>query len=890
VQVGLQPGSELGPYVVEARVGAGGMGTVYRARDKRLGRLVAVKVLPPHFAASPERRWRFEREAKILAALNHPHICALYDVGHEGDVDYLVMEHVEGTALDRRLKKGRLVVQEVLEYAAQIADAMASAHAKGVIHRDLKPSNLMITDDGLVKVLDFGLAKLNDRAPGEPAPDLPDAETPLTREGAVLGTLPYLSPEQARGEDIDARSDIFAFGSVLHEMITGVRAFERPSAAATLAAVLGDEPPPLRELAPDVPPELERLVARCLRKDPERRLRSMSDLGLGFRELKEESEPGSRRRAASSKVRRASRSAWVFALAAGVLATGALLLSWRRTGRSPRPTPLEVAPLTTYPGTQQNPSLSADGRQVAFSWNGPTQQNFDIYVKAPGSGPPLRLTTDAAEDVAPAWSPDGATIAFLRGRGSTKFSVLLIPALGGPERNLVDVTLPGVAWISPPFLSWFPNSQSIVVTDAPTGQSPTALFRVSIGAAERTPLTFPPPGIMGDSCAAVSPDGTALAFCRGGTVGEWSWSLNAVAIGRAGEPHGDLRQLSKKTWVQGITWSPDSGRIIYSEAGSLWALGFPGSARASGEEPTKLDIPAEAQQPTVARESTRLAYSRPYGGDFDIWRVRLPKPGEKLEPPVRLIASTRNDFVPQYSPDGKRIAFESDRGGHLEIWVCDGGGDNCSPLTQMGSPFTGVPRWSPDGRHLAYYSRVGGEAQIFVIGAEGGAHRRLTLDASNNVFPAWSGDGQWIYHASNRSGTNQVWKLPFQGGKAVQVTRNGGFAAAESPDGKWLYYTRSEARDTALWRLPVMGGEETQVLPSVIFHNFVVLRDGLYFVAGTGQDQSLQFKSFALGTTRAVAPLAAGYVGLSVAPDRTYVLYTVTNPAGSELALVESFR
>ena len=893
----LEPGSKLGAYVVEAQVGAGGMGAVYRARDSRLGRIVALKILPPHFAASSERQQRFVREARILASLNHPNICALYDMGREGELDYLVMEYVEGATLDRRVEGKRLKLGDLLDYGAQIADALAVAHAKGIVHRDLKPSNIMITEDGSVKLLDFGLAQVKEL-------QLPDAtfsanqETPLTQDGAVLGTLAYMSPEQAEGETIDVRSDIFSFGLVLYEMIAGVRAFGRETRAATLAAILGKEPTPLRELAPDVPPELERLVGRCLRKDPERRLRSVSDLGLALRELKEESESG-RGTSAVRRERRSGfrrRSVWVLGVAAAVL-MAATLVPWMQRRRGPRPTPPEVAPLTAYPGSEQDPSLSPDGRQVAFAWDGEAQQNFDIYVKAAGSGPPLRLTSDPAKDLAPAWSPDGATIAFLRGRGAGRFSIVLIPALGGPERKLADVTIPGAAWISSPFLSWFPDSQSIVVTDAASDQSPAALFSMSLRSGEKTQLTFPPSGTLGDSCAAVSPDGVVVAFARSGTLGSFSWTVNALPIGSDLRPQGEVRQLTSPRGqttnatveLRGLAWSPDGQKVIFSDGPSLWTLSYPAPVLA-GEEATKLDIPGDAQQPTVAREGTRLVYSHSFGGDTDIWRVELPKAGDRPQPPVRLIASTWSDFAPQYSPDGSRIAFESERGGRLEIWVCDSEGRDCSPLTAMGSPFTGVPAWSPDGRNVAYYSRVLGNSQIFVIGSEGGAYRRLTSDKSTNMYPRWSRDGRWVYFASSRSGTSQVWRVPLAGGEAVQVTRNGGFASSESPDGQWIYYTKGEASDTGLWRMRVAGGEETQVLPSVVFHNFAVVDDGVYFVAGSGPDLSLRFLSFAGRLTRTVVPLKGGYVGLSVSPDRRWILYTERNPAGSDLALVENFH
>ncbi len=257
-------------------------------------------------------------------------------------------------------------------------------------------------------------------------------------------------------------------------------------------------------------------------------------------------------------------------------------------------------------------------------------------------------------------------------------------------------------------------------------------------------------------------------------------------------------------------------------------------------------------------------------------------------PPTRLIASTWNEFAQQYSPDGKRIAFESNRTGNLEIWTCDSEGQSCTQLTWIGSTFTGVPAWSPDSRQVAFYSRVEGKSQVFVIGADGGAPRRLTLDNSNNFYPRWSRDGQWIHFASNRTGVYQVWKVPPTGGTAAQVTRKGGFAASGSPDGKWLYYTKNESSDAGLWRMPVAGGEEAQVIEAVTLHNYAVVNDGVYFIANSAQGLALQFLSNATSTTRVVAPVRKGYVGLSVSPDGKWILYTESNPTGSDLFLVEN--
>ncbi len=682
------------------------------------------------------------------------------------------------------------------------------------------------------------------------------------------------------------RSDIFSFGSILYEMITNVRAFQRPSAATTLAAVLKEDPRPLRELAPDVPPELERIVDRCLRKDRERRLRSMSDLALSLRELKEESGASSRR---------PSRN-WGVVLG-GIVVAGGLFFALRHRDMPSAAAlpPAKVVPLTTYLGDQKDPSLSPDGRQVVFSWNGADQKNFDLYLKPTAAGPPLRVTTDPAEDLAPAWSPDGGTIAFLRASSTaTRYSVLLIPALGGPERRLAEISIPDRQWVPTPFLSWFPDGQALAVIDAQAG-GPTALFRLSVRTGERTALTVPPAGTMGDASPAVSPDGRTLVFSRIANVGEWAWSIHAMTIGSGPESDREVLRSSETRYavggnmLQGLAWTPDGRRLVYAAAPTLWSLPWPASGLPQ-DAPRKIEVGDRARQPALSRESSRIVFSLPIGGDNDIWRVRLPKAQRRAEPPVRLVASTRQDFAPQYSPDGRRIAFESDRGGNLEIWVCDAEGGSCSALTSMGSAFTGTPGWSPDGKQVAYYSRTEGKAQIFAIGREGGAYRQVTADGSSHMFPRWSRDGRFLYFASNRSGKFQVFRVADGGGEAVQVTRDGGFASLESPDGQWLYYTKSEAEDAPLLRMKCEGGEEAQVLPSVIFHNFDVVAEGIYYVSRANGARALRFRSLGDGKDRVVTAVADGYVGLSVSPDREWVLYTETNAGGSNLSLLEDFR
>ena len=389
----LTAGSKLGPYEVLSLLGAGGMGEVYRARDPRLGREVAIKVLPAERMADENRRRRFVQEARAASALSHPNIVTIHEIESADGVDFIVMEYVPGKTLDALIPRQGMTLAEVLRIAIAIADAVARAHAAGIVHRDLKPANVVVGPEGVVKVLDFGLAKLvaQEEAGG------PEHETgtedggagPLSRPGRVAGTAGYMSPEQATGRKVDARSDVFSFGAMLYEMATGRRAFAGNSTAETLAAVLGEQPKAPSEVVAGVPKELDRLIQRCLRKEPERRFQSMLDVKVELQEIKEESE--SARRAARPGRRR--RLLWIGAGLAMALVLAAASWMWRRSPDVPFDPP-RLVPLTSMRGDEAGATLSPDGEQVAFTWNGEKQDNFDIYLEMIGSSEMRRLTTD----------------------------------------------------------------------------------------------------------------------------------------------------------------------------------------------------------------------------------------------------------------------------------------------------------------------------------------------------------------------------------------------------------------------------------------------------------------------------------------------------------------
>jgi serine/threonine protein kinase len=399
-------GKMLGHYQVLEKLGEGGMGVVYKARDTHLERSVAIKILPAEKVSDPQRKARFVQEAKAASALNHPSIITIHDIASQEGCDFIVMEYVAGKTLDEIIPRKGMKLGEALKIAVQIADALARAQSAGIVHRDLKPSNIMVDAYGLVKILDFGLAKLTEQIQGDESASTATLDVqgkPITEAGVIVGTVSYMSPEQTEGKKVDARSDIFSFGSLLYEMVTGQQAFRGDSKVSTLAALINKEPAPLPA---ETPHDLEKVISRCLRKDPARRFQTMADLKVAIEELKEESDSGKLSGAALA-ARKPRRRIVRLAALLGAIALGAVALWFLRpTYRSMQPS-MTAVPLTTYAGLEMHPSFSPDGNQVAFVWNGEKQDNDDIYVKLVGPGSPIRITTDPAEDYDPAWSPDG---------------------------------------------------------------------------------------------------------------------------------------------------------------------------------------------------------------------------------------------------------------------------------------------------------------------------------------------------------------------------------------------------------------------------------------------------------------------------------------------------
>jgi eukaryotic-like serine/threonine-protein kinase len=890
-------GKQIAHFEIVGKLGEGGMGVVYEAIDRSLDRHVALKILPPDKVAKPTRLQRFIQEAKAASALNHPNIITIYAIGAAGGVDYIAMELVPGRTLEDLLARRRLKVPETLKYAVQIAGALAAAHAAGIVHRDLKPANIMITGPegghpGLVKVLDFGLAKLTDES--EVAED--DAtrtERAVTEHGTVVGSAAYMSPEQAEGKKVDARSDIFSFGLVLYEMLSGKRAFRAETRMATMAAVLNQEPPPLAEVAPGVPKEMERIVARCLRKDLERRSQSMAEIKIALEELKEETESGASMSTAAAAKKPAGRWRWM-ALAGAVLALGAALFLLLPRWREP-PIPLKEFPLTSYPSYQGEPTLSPDGSQFAFVWDGGQENALgQLYVSLVGRGTPLKLTnTPGAGAQYPAWSPDGQSIAFVRYIPGQANSLIVIPALGGPERKIDEV-------LSQNHVVWSPDGKWLYFSVIVSPQHRVLFVEPSAGG-ERRKLTDPPAGAFGDFDPSISPDGRQVAFTRAFSDRNQDVFVAGLRDGNiASEPRRITNDQRNKS---SPVWTADGKEIVYVGGDST---GFLAMYRvpASGGTPQRMEgIGDYAVDLAIAPKGHRLVYSRSFR-DYNIWRMPLPASEPRASAsglaasasaaPTKFLSSTRYESSPAYSPDGKRIAFSSNRGGVRQIWVADADGSNPVALTNFTEGVAGVPKWSPDGQTIVFDARPEGLADIYSIKADGGTPKRLTDHPAEDHLPCYSADGRWIYFASLRSGERQLYRIPANGGEALQITHKGAYASMASPDGKWIYYSKTTL---GLWKVPVDGGEETPVLPARSLHTvfeFCVGASGIYFAGPTNPASGtapLKLYRFADNQTVELGHFdKPPILRIGVSPDEKWLAYTQLDSSVDDLMLVENFR
>ena len=546
--------------------------------------------------------------------------------------------------------------------------------------------------------------------------------------------------------------------------------------------------------------------------------------------------------------------------------------------------PLDVVPLTSDLGTEQWPSFSPDGNQVAYAWNGPKRDNFDIYVKIIGSEVPLRLTTAPEFDGVPAWSPDGRQIAFVREIPKSEGGrLMVVPAIGGPEREIAEVR-GGITK-----LAWSPDGRWILSGDS---DGPTAfLVAIDVDTGKHRRLTTPPKD-FGDEDPVVAPDASSLVFVR--DLGPNS-DLYRLRLSPDFMPAGEPERLTGSNgWNTSPVFTPDGQAIVYSsglyeEHLGLWYLRL---LPKPGPPTPLLTTGGQMLWPAISRQRNRLAFAQRRNLVRGTWVLDLTPDFRPEGKPRRLISSTHTDYNAEYSPDGRHLVFHSTRSGTSEIWISDADGEHALPLTRFKAPITGSPHWSPDGKWIVFDSNAGGQFNVYKIQSDGsGNPRQLTFGRSVDGAPIWSRDGRSIYFVSDRSGGGyQVWKINGDGGNVRQVTKNGGYLAVESIDSKWLYYTKRTGA-SPLYRMPVDGGEETQVLPEVYAFGFCLTDRGVLFES----KRSLQILDFETGKTRQFVALEHhATVGLSISPDRRHVIFGAFEDeerAGeSDLMLVEDFK
>jgi Tol biopolymer transport system component len=782
----LSAGTRLGPYEILAPLGAGGMGEVYRARDAKLDRQVAIKVLPARMSNDPEALARFEREARAVAALSHPNILAIHDFGEHEGTAYAVMELLAGETLRERLAEGALPVRRALDFAAQIAQGLAAAHAKGIVHRDLKPENVFLTKDGRVKILDFGLARQVSPESGS------DTKSPtaagVTGAGAVLGTVGYMSPEQVRGLPADHRCDVFSFGAVLYEMLSGRRAFERGSAVETMMAILKEDPPAFSESGPAVPPFLERIVHHCLEKNPEDRFQSARDLAFDLASPTGASGV-SRDTAAVAAVgaigpgRRAltvGRLAALFAaVAAGALLGASVMARLRR--------PVEAEPIRvralTFSGRDLEPSASPDGRLIAFtsSRDGISR----IWIKQLVGGGEAPLTT--GPDRSARFSPDGSSVLFLRNLGATQ-ALYRIGLVGGEPRKLADDVAEA---------DWAADGRRVAfVRAAAAPERVSTLAILDTGSGVETIVAREHGKEIQDP--RWSPDGRGIAFAAGDPEAHVAgWHLVLVDV--ESRKQRVLGAPGPSSPLGGIAWSGEGKELYFVRSGSVM-----GDISGSQGSLVRCDVETGREKPLLwAAGLFPLSGNLGVGGHCDVagpglllfdsrpqrQHLReLPLAGGAAADAGRLLTrGESSDRQPAYSPDGKRVLFSSNRSGNLDLWLLDPGNGALRQLTDDAAE-DWDPGFTRDGQHIVWSCNRTGHLEIWMANADGSGARQVSRDGVDAENPIVTRDGAWVYYWSANPSKLGIWKIHPDGTGAAHVIAGRFLQPEISPDGRFLLY------------------------------------------------------------------------------------------------------
>jgi len=768
----------LGPYEDLRLIGTGGMGEVYSARDPRLNRHVAVKILPEEMAADPDRYARFQREAQAVAALKHPNVVTIHSVEQADGMHFLTMELVEGKTLAETIPARGLAIDQILPLAIPIADAISAAHKHGITHRDLKPANIMVTLDGQVKVLDFGLAKLDAReaADGSTAPPTKH----LTVDGRILGTVSYMSPEQAEGKKVDPRSDIFSLGIILYELATGERPFKGDSNVSVLSSIMKDTPRSVTDLNPALPQEFGRIVRHCLAKDPARRYQTATDLRNELEELKQDLDSAF---SDDTPQVRGQKHKWVVAAAItaavlGLVSAGIYVARGYRPANEATRFEATFARLTTESGKEVFPSLSPDGKWVVYvRGNGGRPEKLDIYLQSVGGQTPINLTKDSmASETQPAFSPDGERIAFRSGRQGG--GIFVMGRTGESPRRLTTEGL------NP---AWSPDGSQIVYATTGVGDSPgirvgnSELWTVNVVTGEKRHLTT-----SGDAVQPNwSPHGYRIAF--------WGITGGQRDIYTIPASGGEFLPVTNDAAVDwNPVWSPDGKYLYFSSnrGGSfnLWRVQIDEHSGKLLGQPEPVTTPSTyAAHISFSSDGRRLAYAS-IDNTAQIQKAAFDPVSETIKgPPTPVTHGTRLWASPDPSPDNESVVFQV-LPEQEDLFVSRSDGSGLRQLTNDAA-YDRFPRWSPDGKRIAFASNRNGSVQIWAINADGSGLQPLTEYAGNLTWPAWSSNGMRM--AANDVIRNKIFifdpNKPWKAQMPEEISGLGQFhSAAWSPDGEWL--------------------------------------------------------------------------------------------------------
>jgi serine/threonine protein kinase/Tol biopolymer transport system component len=848
----LLPGAKLDGYEVLGLLGAGGMGEVYRARDSVLKREVAIKVLPSFVSQDPDRLRRFQQEAQAAAALNHPNILAVHRFGVFEGAPYLVSELLVGDTLRQQLERGPLPVRKAIDYGVQIAHGLAAAHDKGIVHRDLKPENLFVTKDGRIKILDFGLAKLM-----QPEPD-PDGIGPTqahgTDPGLVLGTVGYMSPEQVRGKTVDHRADIFAFGAILYEMLTGKRAFQRPTSAETMTAILNEDPPTISQIIQSTPSGLQRVVHRCLEKTPEQRFQSASDLAFALEAL---SESGiSSGVAISTPGRPWPRRA--LAWSGGLIGVAALVVVFysHRASRASHSGSRLAHRQITFVGDAYWPAISPDGRSVAYVTK-PTGAEQKLMLQDLSGGPSLELMHGRHLDT-PTWSSDGSKLMLFVVTSQGEKGTFVVSRLGGAPRRVGDGS----------YSCWLPSGTEIVTSWQNPGGG-IRLVNLLTGEDKRIPA----PGyqwLYGVSCSAK----TALLLLLTETADKYQiWSIKLD-----GTEQRKLIEGESGITIRSAGWSPAGDAVYYlrEEGGTTDLVRLPVSGQ-SMDQSVLVSGLETGDYFTLSEDGSQLAYTRSQS-DSNLWLVELPAPGSAAEVREKpLTSGTLSYNEPVISPDGRSVTFTigSDTKSNVYKMAVDGG--QLVQLTSFVATATWSPAWSPDGRRIAFISNQGGTPKVWVVNAEGGTARRLerTDDTYSNHFLVWSPSPDILYAQKDMHNLRRL-NVETQEESSLLPEDSKGWLVRKpvfSPNGKKIaaYWNRDPSM--GVWLITLENFSASLLYPHVV--PFGWSSDGIYAFDNSDGREILQIKLGDSKKPRSVITMPGDLTAGTVSPDGRKIIVSV---------------